>query len=91
MGGPLPITCTGSIGASDPVAIVTLHGQTYPVLRDFSDPVHPRNVCSFGLNVLPPEILNPHYLVVQAADQAGNYVNLVVQVPSVTAFQLNIP
>jgi hypothetical protein len=91
MGGHLPITCNGAIGASDPVAIVTLHGQTDPVLRDYSDPVHPRNVCSFGLNVLPTEILNPHYVVVQAADQAGNYVNLVVQVPSVTAFQLNIP
>jgi hypothetical protein len=91
MGGHLPITCSGNIGADDPVAIVTLHGQDFPVLRDYSDPAHPRNVCSFGFTLIPPQILNPHYVVVQAADQAGNSVNLVVQVPLVTAFQLKIP
>lgn len=88
----LAITCSGTIGDNDPVAIVYLHGQTYPVLRDYSDAAHPRSVCSFGLNVEPGEILDPHHLVVQAPDyQTNDYVNLVVQLPSVTAYQLKVP
>jgi hypothetical protein len=90
--GPLPISCTGTIGDNDPVAITFLHGQSYPVLRDYSDPAHPRSVCSFGLNVQLRQILDPHHVVVQAPNyQTGVYVNLVVELPSITAYQLNVP
>ncbi len=91
LGGHLAISCTGTIGDNDPVAIAFLHGQTYQVLRDYSDPAHPRSVCTFGLNVLPMEILDPHHVVVQAADLSGRYVIAVVELPSVTAYQLNVP
>ncbi|MGH2445222.1 MAG: hypothetical protein ACRDGD_04205 [Candidatus Limnocylindria bacterium] len=47
------ITCEGSIGESDPVAIVYLHGRDSaeppaPVLRNYADTAHPRNSCTFG-------------------------------------------
>src|SRR5690348_5485652 len=67
LGGHLAISCTGTIGDKDPVAIAFLHGQTFQVLRDYADPAHPRSVCTFGLNVFPMEILDPHHVVVQAA------------------------
>jgi hypothetical protein len=46
------ITCSGSIGSSDPVAVVKLHDatvQTLPevVLRDYADPANPRTACRF--------------------------------------------
>jgi hypothetical protein len=45
------VTCTGSIGAADPVAIVQLHGAAFTgpvVLRDYANTSQPRTVCTFG-------------------------------------------
>jgi hypothetical protein len=43
----IQITCSGSIGPSDPVAVVQLHDGSN-VLRGFADASHPRSVCQFG-------------------------------------------
>jgi hypothetical protein len=48
-----PITCEGSIGDLDPVAIVRLRAPDdgvppYPVLRDYADVAAPRTACTFG-------------------------------------------
>lgn len=45
------VTCTGFIGASDPVAIVQLHGAAFTgpvVLRDYANTSQPRTICTFG-------------------------------------------
>jgi hypothetical protein len=44
------LTCTGSIGATDPVASVSLKGGDtgLPVIRDYADIAHPRTVCNGG-------------------------------------------
>ena len=45
------ITCTGSIGASDPVAIVQLHGAAFTgpvVVRDYANASQPRTACTLG-------------------------------------------
>lgn len=48
----LKLTCTGSIAASDPVALVQLHAAAGSsveyLLRDYADVGHPRTVCNFG-------------------------------------------
>src|SRR2546427_5563307 len=44
------ITCSGSIGAVDPVAMVQLHSAADTgelVLRDYVDPRNPRTACQF--------------------------------------------
>src|SRR5439155_9403288 len=41
------IACSGSIGTSDPVALVRMHGADGEVLRDYADPASPRTVCTF--------------------------------------------
>jgi hypothetical protein len=47
------ISCAGSIGVSDPVALVMLPAavegeEGEVVLRDYADPSNPKTVCSFG-------------------------------------------
>ena len=46
------MSCSGPIGAHDPVAVVQLHvaaGQPpHAVLRDYADVAHPRTVCELG-------------------------------------------
>jgi hypothetical protein len=46
------ITCTGSIGAADPVAVVQLHNSSGgdAVLRDYANPSSPRTACVFRNN-----------------------------------------
>src|SRR5690348_16982607 len=46
------ISCSGAIGASDPVALVTLHSAANTgelVLRDYINPSSPRTACQFHI------------------------------------------
>jgi hypothetical protein len=81
---PLQVTCSGDVGAADPVAIVTIHGRTGLYLRDYVDSASPRNFCAFGLGIAITEILDPHHVVIESP------VPAVVELPSGTAFELGI-
>ena len=67
------------------MAVVTLHGQTNPVLRDYADEAHPRTFCSFGDGVFPFAILDPHHVVI-------NYgaATAVLELPSGRAFEIGV-
>jgi len=75
------ITCSGSIGASDPVAVVQLLaavvGTGDVVLRDYADPRSPRTVCSFGFNSVT-QLIDARHVVI-----AGNGAFAVVDLPEV--------
>lgn len=88
---PLAISCSGGIGNADPVAVVVLRGQSQPVLRDYADPVHPRTVCTFGFNVFPQTILDPHHILVQVVGPNPAFLYAVVEVPSGTAYEIAVP
>ncbi|HYM97038.1 MAG TPA: hypothetical protein VET26_07050, partial [Candidatus Sulfotelmatobacter sp.] len=82
------IACSGAIGTSDPVAVVTLHsgGQ---VLRDYADPLHPRTACTFPPDLFGISLIDAHHIVVSV------YADLfaVVDLPEVrySWFQLPTP
>jgi hypothetical protein len=80
----LPISCTGDVGNTDPVAIVTITGRTGVFLRDYADEANPQNFCSFGEGVVVTEILDPHHVVISSP------VPAVVELPSTQAFELGI-
>lgn len=76
------ITCTGSIGASDAVAIVSLQsaieGQAGEVvLRDYADASNPRTACTFGSNG-PAQLIDSRHVVIGA-----NGAMAVVDLPEV--------
>jgi hypothetical protein len=80
----LPISCTGDVGNTDPVAIVTIIGKTGTFLRDYADEASPQNFCSFGQGVAVTEILDPHHVVISSP------VAAVVELPSTQVFELGI-
>jgi hypothetical protein len=84
------ITCTGPIGASDPVAIVQLHGTATEagpiVLRDYADLSKPRSVCTFG-NVGILQLIDPRHVVIYGDGD----VYAVVDLPDVRYRWLKLP
>ncbi len=86
LNSPLPIACTGNAGGTDPIAIVTIHGQDGLFLRDYADSANPVNICSIGAGVSVSEILDPHHLVITYGPRSA-----VVEVPSGRVFELGIP
>jgi hypothetical protein len=80
----LPISCTGDVGNTDPVAIVTISGRTGVFLRDYADEASPQNFCSFGQGIAVTEILDPHHVVITSP------VAAVVELPSTRVFELGI-
>jgi hypothetical protein len=79
------ISCTGTIGASDPVALVQLHAAvayTGPVvLRDYADITKPRTVCTFGnTGFLVVQLIDARHMVIGAGDGSSF---AVVDVPEV--------
>ncbi|HVC74988.1 MAG TPA: hypothetical protein VND96_00565 [Candidatus Micrarchaeaceae archaeon] len=80
----LPISCTGDVGNTDPVAIVTIVGRAGVFLRDYLDEANPQNFCSFGEGVVVTEILDPHHVVISSP------VAAVVELPSTQVFELGI-
>jgi hypothetical protein len=80
----LAISCTGDVGNSDPVAIVTISGRTGVFLRDYADEASPQNFCSFGEGIAVTQILDPHHVVITSP------VAAVVELPSANVFELGI-
>jgi hypothetical protein len=81
---PPQVTCSGDVGATDPVAIVTIRGQAGVYLRDYVDAANPRNFCVFGLGIAVTEILDPHHVVIESP------VPAVIELPSGAVFELGI-
>jgi hypothetical protein len=81
---PLDISCTGDVGNTDPVAIVTISGRSGVFLRDYADEANPQNFCSFGEGIAVGEILDPHHVVITSPVQA------VVELPSARVFELGL-
>jgi hypothetical protein len=86
------ITCTGPIGATDPVALVYLR-PTDPaapnpvVLRDYADVHNPRTVCTFP-NSDPTQLIDAHHVVVGGA---GPSLFAVVDLPEVRFQWFQLP
>jgi hypothetical protein len=85
------ITCTGSIGASDPVAIVQLHASDPStrdvVLRDYADTSSPRTACSLGQNGLA-QLIDARHVVV---DGQNGHAYAVVDLPEVRFHWFQLP
>jgi hypothetical protein len=74
------ITCTGSIGPSDPVAIVQLHADPYTgelALRDYADTTQPRTACTIGAaNSRVEQLIDSRHLVIAWGSDAYAVVDL---------------
>jgi hypothetical protein len=74
------IKCTGSIGASDPVAIVQLHGPAFTgpvVLRDYASISQPRTACTFGKAAFPiVQLIDSGHLVIGGENASYAVVDL---------------
>jgi len=91
------ITCSGAIGASDPVALVTLHTGANTgelVLRDYSNPRSPRTACQFntqqgGHGYSVNQLLDAHHVVINTFD--GNWLYAVVDLPEMRFHWFQLP
>ncbi len=87
------ITCSGTIGASDPVAIVRLHaaveGTGDIVLRDYADAANPRTVCNFG-SLWDIQLIDARHGLVTTSG-AGEYAYAVVDLPEVRYHWFRLP
>jgi len=91
------ITCSGSIGSSDPVAVVQLHaaaGTSEYVLRDYADPSNARTACQFhttqaghGYGVV--QLIDAHHVVIQSLDCCEVFA--VVDLPEVRYHWFYLP
>ena len=80
------ITCTGPIGPSDSVAFVQLHSGSH-VIRDYSDPAHPRSVCQFPPDLAIAQLIDAHHILVGGP----SFVYAVIQIPEKTARWFQLP
>ena len=82
------ITCSGAIGGSDPVAVVTLHTGA-EVLRDYSDPAHPRTVCNFPIaSYFGIDLIDAHHILISGNEA---YLYAVVDLPSLQYRWFQLP
>jgi hypothetical protein len=83
------IVCTGSLGQSDPVALVNLKGSgEQAVLRDYADVTHPRTACTFtGVRV--QQLIDPRHVVV--VDDESRDLYAVVDLPDVRYRWFQLP
>ena len=84
------ITCSGSIGTSDPVAIVQLHQDPYTgevVLRDYADSGSPRTACSLG-NHSVEQLIDARHVVIR---WGGGSTYAVVDLPDVRIHWFQLP
>jgi hypothetical protein len=86
------IACTGSIGTSDSVALVRLHGTDSDVLRDYADPASPRTVCTFGIfqNVRVTAVIDARHVLLEDPG-SGSYTYAVVDLPEVRYHWFQLP
>ncbi len=91
------ITCSGSIGPSDPVAVVQLHAAADTgdlALRDYADPSSPRTACQFhtrqaghGFGVV--QLIDARHLVIQGLDCCQLFA--VVDLPEIRYHWFKLP
>jgi hypothetical protein len=83
------ITCTGTIGASDPVAIVRMvaavEGTGEVVLRDYADISKPTTVCKFGSEYIA-QLIDARHVVV-----GGSGIAAVVDLPELRYHWFQLP
>ncbi len=84
------ISCSGPIGASDPVAIVQMvaavEGEAGEVvLRDYADPSNPRTVCTFGSHWVQQLIDARHVVIL------GDGALAVVDLPELRYHWFQVP
>ncbi|HVS05123.1 MAG TPA: hypothetical protein VHK65_03035 [Candidatus Dormibacteraeota bacterium] len=82
----LGITCSRSIGVSDSVAIVQLHGGT-TVLRDYADIAQPVTACSFGKTQYGLVLIDAQHVIVPS----GSNLYAVVDLPQVRIHWFQLP
>jgi hypothetical protein len=85
------ITCSGSIGASDPVAIVELRpndpsAAAPEVLRDYADLAHPRTACT-SPSWQAAQLIDAHHVVVGG----GGGLSALVELPEVRFQWFQLP
>ena len=88
------ISCSGSIGVSDPVAVVQLHtapaGSAEAVLRDYANALTPKTVCLFKGGVA--QLIDARHVVVSACcDPESAYAAAVVDIPEVRYHWFQLP
>ena len=92
-GDAAEITCSGDIGPSDPVAIVSLKGTQRvagpTVMRDYSDPAHPRTVCDFGSGGVT-QLIDARHVVIESCPGAP-CIYAVVDLPEVRYHWFALP
>ena len=85
-------SCDGSIGPSDPVAVVFVYLSGTPgelVLRDYADASNPRTVCEIrGTN--PVQLLDARHALVEGPS-ASTLLYAVVDLPSGTSHWFQLP
>jgi hypothetical protein len=86
------IACSGSIGTSDSVALVRMHGADGDVLRDYADPASPRTVCTFGIfqNVRVTGLIDARHVLLEDPG-SGTYTYAVVDLPDVHYHWFQLP
>jgi hypothetical protein len=92
-GDPSQISCSGDIGPSDQVAVVSLKGTRRvagpTVLRDYSDPANPRTVCEFGSEGFE-QLIDARHVVIENCDGPA-CVLAVVDLPEVRYHWFALP
>jgi hypothetical protein len=91
------IACSGSIGSSDPVAVVQLHasaGTGDLALRDYADASSPRTACQFhtqqaGHGYGVAQLTDARHVVIQSLDCCQTYA--VVDLPEVRYHWFQLP
>jgi len=86
------ISCSGSIGAFDPVAVVegrAPDGLDHPLLMDYADPRRPREACVVNERVI--QIVDPRHLLILGNDDQRGTDYAVVDVPEVRYHWFRIP
>jgi len=89
------ISCTGSIGVSDPVAIVQLHAADRTsrgvVLRDYADPATPRTACTFAEGYQIVQLIDARHIVVDGRGTGSRNTYAVVDLPEVRFHWFQLP
>jgi hypothetical protein len=84
------ISCNGSIGPSDPVAVVGVQPTgtaiVQLVLRDYADPASPRTACTFGEGIV--QLIDARHVVIRG--NAGSIL-AVVDLPDVRYHWFALP
>lgn len=79
------ISCSGSIGSGDPLAVVELGSGG--ALRDYADVAHPRTVCQLGSSPYDVSLLDAHELLVRGEGE----LYVVVDLPGLERHWFQLP